>query len=286
MKKTLLISLAAVALGSMTACSNILEEEGVISPSAKLGTLSLSLEQDNTLNEETKATFNGTTVALTEDEIGSFNIVTKCGETPINDFTGLYSTLKGQSKRVAVGTYSFTATYGNMTAPFEWNTPCFYGSETAVVGVTEVVNANIKCSLSNSIVVINQDAFDTFNDLVTVEKIVAINSNVSETYGTDDLTSGVTLLDGASLKTETLYAKADITNAKIVMEGFVTLDNSKKFRVIAELKKGTGDTVGAQNKYVISYSLVTGDKGTLSISISVNGTVTIQEITKEVNPYN
>ena len=54
MKKTLLIGLAAVALGSMTACSNILEEEGIVSPSAKTGTLTIALETDGSLDVATK----------------------------------------------------------------------------------------------------------------------------------------------------------------------------------------------------------------------------------------
>ena len=55
MKKTLLIGLAAVALGSMTACSNILEEEGVIS--ATTDTLSVGLDADATVNIVTKTKF-------------------------------------------------------------------------------------------------------------------------------------------------------------------------------------------------------------------------------------
>ena len=52
MKKSLLIGLAAVTLGCMTACSNILEEEGTIS--AKTGKLIISLETDDAVNIVTK----------------------------------------------------------------------------------------------------------------------------------------------------------------------------------------------------------------------------------------
>ena len=55
MKKTLLIGLAAVALGSMTACSNILEEEGTISASAKTGDLTIGVEADGSVNVTTKS---------------------------------------------------------------------------------------------------------------------------------------------------------------------------------------------------------------------------------------
>ena len=49
MKKSLLLGLAALVFGGLTSCNNILEGE-IKTANSDTGVLSLSLEQDNSIN--------------------------------------------------------------------------------------------------------------------------------------------------------------------------------------------------------------------------------------------
>ena len=79
MKKTfLLLGIVAMALGNMTSCSNILEEEGTIPASAKTGTLTVALEADNSVNVTTKADENTYTIPSSLYNVENFTVkVTK-----------------------------------------------------------------------------------------------------------------------------------------------------------------------------------------------------------------
>ncbi|MDB9152438.1 DUF4493 domain-containing protein [Parabacteroides distasonis] len=280
MKTVLLLSLAALTFGALPSCSNILEGD-FKATNSETGVLSLSLEQDNSVNVVTKAgTFDGTKVTLTDAEIDDFDVTVKMGETTVTELTGKYSAIKGKSATVATGDYTLTATYGTMNDdPFKWDAPCFDGTESIKVLGGKLTTGEINCSLSNSIVTVDADSFSKLKESITVTNMVVITGTV-----TDDssLTSGTSLLESGNLKTGTLYAAPNLTDAKIVLEGYPTNDTERTFRAQANIL--TGENVGSKNKYNVDFNL-NSDKGSLSIQIVVNGDVTAQTVTVDVNPY-
>lgn len=280
MKKSLLLGLAALVFGGLTSCNNILEGE-IKTANSDTGVLSLSLEQDNSINVITKAgTFDGSKVSLSESEIDDFDVTVTKGETTIAELTGKYSTVKGKSATVATGVYKLTATYGTMgDAAFAWDSPCFYGTVNTTVSGSNLTTETIKCSLSNSIVVIDAASLEELKKNVTITNMVVITGAIDDN---SSLTSGVSLLESGNLKTGTLYAAPNSTDAKIVLEGYLTNDPGNLFRAKANIL--TGENVGAKNKYNVNFSL-NSDKGSLSIAIEVNGEVANQPIEVPVDPY-
>ncbi len=279
MKAKLVAGLVAIALGGFTSCGNILEENGVINNVAQNGTgeLRINLNQDPSVNVISKAgTFDGSKVTLTEDEIGDFDIT-------VSDVTGLdgkYKDIKDKTATASAGEHTITATYGNMTENFAFDAPCFSG--TAKVNVTKgsLATGEVTCKLSNSIIVINESALSTFKTDATITNIVAITGAVDNDT---NLSSGTSLLDNSgTLKTETLYVKPDLTDAKIVLEGVLKNDTSRKFRAIADIKSSTN--AGAGNKYNVTYSL-SSSQGSLKITINVNGDVSEVSVPVSVDPY-
>ena len=279
MKAKLVAGLVAIALGGFTSCGNILEENGVINNVAQNGTgeLRINLNQDPSVNVISKAgTFDGSKVTLSEAEIGDF-VITVSDVTELN---GKYSAIKNKTATASAGEHTITASYGSMTGDFAFDTPCFSGTEKVTVKANEAVTGNVTCTLSNSIIVIDAAALNTFKTDATIANIVAITGEVTKE---SDLTSGTSLLDnGGELKTGTLYVKSDLTDAKIVLEGVLKNDSSRKFRAIANIKKETN--AGAGNKYNVKYTLSTS-QGSLKINVDVNGVVTEQEVPVAINPY-
>lgn len=279
MKAKLVAGLVAIALGGFTSCGNILEENGVINNVAQNGTgeLRINLNQDPSVNVISKAgSFDGSKVTLSEAEIGEFDIT-------VSDVTGLdgkYKDIKAKTATASAGEHTITATYGNMTESFAFDTPCFSGTQNVTVKANEAVTGNVTCTLSNSIIVIDAAALNTFTKDATITNIVAITGAVDNDT---NLSSGTSLLDNEKqLKTGTLYVKSDLTDAKIVLEGVLKNDNSRKFRATADIKKET--SVGAGNKYNVKYTLSTS-QGSLKITVNVNGAVTQQDIPVTINPY-
>ena len=283
MKKTLLIGLAAVALGSMTACSNILEEEGTISASAKTGKLVIGLETDGAVNIVTKSTENVTFTDAQKSEI----IIT--GTATGTNIPENYQVPTTEGTHIVyVGTYNYTATNETMENDFEWNKPYFWGTKQVVVSANGVAaDGNIICDLMNSIIDISDESF---NDLgtngVIVTYLYVVNYDGTIEKNTD-LTSKNKIYfynkeDQTSLKTDFLYAKSDLTNVKIVVEGYLTADDTKTFRGVADIKSGS--SIGADNKYNVTFDL-NKTQGSLALDIEVNGTVTSVPIEVDVNPY-
>ena len=259
MKKSLLLGLAALVFGGLTSCNNILEGE-IKTANSDTGVLSLSLEQDNSINVITKAgTFDGSKVSLSESEIDDFDVTVTKGETTIAELTGKYRTMGD--------------------AAFAWDSPCFYGTVNATVSGSNLTTETIKCSLSNSIVVIDAASLEELKKNVTITNMVVITGAIDDN---SSLTSGVSLLESGNLKTGTLYAAPNSTDAKIVLEGYLTNDPGNLFRAKANIL--TGENVGAKNKYNVNFSL-NSDKGSLSIAIEVNGEVANQPIEVPVDPY-
>ena len=279
MKAKLVAGLVAIALGGFTSCGNILEENGVINNVAQNGTgeLRINLNQDPSVNVISKAgTFDGNKVTLTEDEIGNFDITV----SEVTELSGKYSAIKNKTATASAGEHTISATYGSMSGDFAFDTPCFSGTQSVTVKANEAVTGNVTCTLSNSIIVIDAEALNTFKTDATITNIVAITGTVDNET---NLSSGISLLDTEKeLKTGTLYVKSDLTDAKIVLDGVLKNDTSRKFRAIANIKKETN--AGAGNKYNVKYTLSTS-QGSLKITVDVNGEVTQQDVPVNINPY-
>lgn len=279
MKAKLVAGLVAIALGGFTSCGNILEENGVINNVAQNGTgeLRINLNQDPSVNVISKAgNFDGNKVTLSEAEIGDFDITV----SDVAELTGKYKDIKTTTATASAGEHTITAIYGNMTKNFAFDAPCFSGTEKVNVKANEAVTGNVTCKLSNSIIVIDETALNTFKTDATITNIVAITGEVTKD---SDLTSGTSLIEGGALKTGTLYVKPELTDAKVVLDGYLTKDTSRKFRAIADIKSGTN--VGAGNKYNVKYTFSSSSQGSLKINVDVNGVVTQQDIPVTINPY-
>lgn len=282
MKKSLLIGLAAVALGSMTACSNILEEEGVIS--AKTGKLIIGLETDEAVNIVTKAD-NKETVTFTDAQKQEIKITGTAGDDVVKpgDFT--VPTTVG-THTVPKGTYYFSATNGTMNADFEWEKPYFSGTCTTTVAANGVTaSANIVCDLTNSMITIVGESFSNLTSKVTVTDLFVVNQSGDIEKETQITATKQTFYNSetqSSLKENYLYAKSDLENVKIVVEGHLIENETKTFRGVADIKSGS--TIGADNKYNVTFNL-DETQGSLSLSIEVNGEVTPINIEVPVNPY-
>lgn len=280
MKAKLVAGLVAIALGGFTSCGNILEENGVINNVAQNGTgeLRINLNQDPSVNVISKAgSFDGSKVTLTEEEIGDFDITV----SNVKGLDGKYSAIKNTTATATAGEHTITATYGNMTKNFAFDTPCFSGTQSVTVKANEVVTGNVTCTLSNSIIVIDASALTTFKTDATITNLVAITGEVTSD---SDLSSGTSLIEAeGALKTGTLYVKPELTDAKVVLEGYLTKDTSRKFRAIANIKSSTN--AGAGNKYNVKYTFSSSSQGSLKITVDVNGVVTQQEVSVEINPY-
>ena len=282
MKARLLIGLLTVALGGLTSCSNILEENGVINNVAEngMGELRISLEQNPAVNVITKAgSFNDNKVTLSEEEINAFTITV--GGVP--ELSGNYGDIKEKTVTVVGRNYPISAEYGKMTDKFAFNAPYFSGSDNYEVKKDYLNIATVNCTLQNSIIVIDPTAFDEFKSKLTINSVVAYAGEVNNTT---DLSTGTSLIDqDKNLKNGTLYVKSDLTDAKIVVEGCVKNDPSRTFKAIADITNTTDNSVGKAKKYIVKYQLFT-DSGSLKIAISVNGIVSEQTISVNVNPYN
>jgi len=283
MKKTLLIGLAAVALGSMTACSNILEEEGVIS--AKTGKLIIGLETDEAVNIVTKAD-NKETVTFTDAQKQEIKITGTAGDDVVKpgDFT--VPTTVG-THTVPKGTYYFSATNGTMRSDFEWDKPYFLGNCTTTVNANGVAaEAKIVCDLTNSMITIVKESFDNLASKgITVTDLFVVNQSGNigkDTQITADKQTFYNSSTQTSLKSDDLYAKADLTDVKVVIDGHLTDESSKVFRGVAAIKNGTN--IGTDNKYKVTFNL-DESQGSLKLSLEVNGEVTPIDIEVPVNPY-
>lgn len=279
MKTRLLVGLVAVALGGLTSCSNILEENGVINNVAESGKgyLRISLDQNNVIEVNTKTiSFDGAKLTIPEEDMKNFNIkATRKGEdSPIEGLTGPYKDVKGSQVAVDPGTYTLSASYSSMSDNFEFDNPCFSGSDEVSVTAGDLTTGRVECALSNSI--IQFPNLSTFADKVTIDKLVAITGEVDD----QAITNAADLSE--NIKTKTLYVKPNLEGAKIVMKGKLKTDNTP-FTAVANI--GGNSQTSAQKVYNISYSL-NSSQGSLTIEITVSDSVNPNPITITIDPYN
>ncbi|WP_455620665.1 DUF4493 domain-containing protein [Parabacteroides sp.] len=287
MKRSLLLGLAALAFGGLTSCSNIMEESGINPVAiAKTGELGIALEADASVSVTTKA---GTSdeVTLTDEEKKKFVIKgTKDGASSPIDLGTFADFANGAVKTVEVGTYSITAAYGTMAGELAFDNPTFEGTKTGVVveanKTTE--NVTVTASLTNSIISIDDATFTSLKTSATITDLFAYSGKVEPTgeSGKYSLLSA----DNNTLVSSTLYVKKGASDVNIVIKGTLKNDANKTFTHTANIKTliGGNQNIEEAKNYNIKYSL-SGDNGSLSLTINVNGNVTEEPISVVVNPY-
>lgn len=285
--KVLLFGLASLAFGVLPSCSNILEESG-INPAVKgeTGELRIVLDADPSVSVSTKAGASKT-VTLTDEQKKQFVIkATNVSDQSSVDLGTFADFADGSAKTIAVGTYSITSTYGTMTDELAFDNPTFSGTTTEDVEVkaNEKVPATITATLTNSIISIDNDAFTAFKNTASVTELFAY-SGTAEPTGTDGKFSFLSA-ENTLQTTKDLFVKTEAKNVNIVIKGTLTADSNKSFTHTANLKAliGTDKTVETAKNYNIKYAL-SGDKGSLTLTIYVDGTVTTVDLNAEVDPY-
>lgn len=290
MKTRLLSGLTALLLGGLTSCSNILEENGVINNVAEsgMGELRINLSTDASLNVSTKATTKEN-VENIETHKGNIRVTTTKGDNVSGEPT-LPST-EGTYK-LPLGTYTLSAKNDKtMTNDFEWNKPVLATTEVQVTLLQSAPTqtANLELTLQNSIIEVTGDWTDLTNSIhITAFQVVSTTENISDK--SKEITNGTSLLNDekTALRTDLLYAKSDLTNVKVVLDGYVGNDsNQNTFRAVTAIKPTdeSADTkLGSRNKYNINFNL-DKNNGSLTISVNVNNEVNSETITLDINPY-
>jgi hypothetical protein len=215
MKKTLLIGLAAVALGSMTACSNILEEEGVISPSAKTGSLVVALEADGGVDVTTKASES---VAIPTDLLEDMEVkATLSGSSPEQfvELTGEKLNNKyvyTHENKIKSGAYKVTATYDKTNdEKLCWDSPIFYGETNVIVKTGETpTEGSITATLQNSQIVLDETSYNTFDDKATISELYVHNGSTVPSEADEKF---------SLLETRTLYVKKGVRISPVIYGG-------------------------------------------------------------------
>lgn len=286
MKARLLVGLLTVALGGLTSCSNILEENGVINNVAEsgMGELRINLTTDASLNVSTKG-------GVSTNGINKENFTYKVKESQATE--SLTKTYSEFPLTLPKGTYSVTATYDQMVneegnaVPLAWDKPSFYGEHSTV---SVPGTAEITATLSNSVISFDADATKTaFDNKATISQVFVYVGNKNYTNETKYV------LYDASLETQearTLFVAADQTNVYIHIDGTVRdskLTEISHSTLIAgkKLDNGTlGETTKtfAANEYKVGYTL-NDEKGLLTLTIHVTGTTQDITITEKIDPY-
>ena len=268
------IGIAMLSAGALTACGNILEEPSMAK--ATTGELSIELTTDATLEINTKATETESVENIITHK-GTFSI----SMTPQTGTTVPTGTIlpnkEGTHKGIPVGSYNIKA-FNNrtMTKDFEWNNPVLESTVETVTVKPGSQNKTLTCTLQNSIIAVDAAAWTSLLSDVTVSAFQVVNMATVPTKGTT-ITGGTSLLASGStttLNSSMLYAKKDLQNVKIVLDGTLKSGSQQTFRASAPIRPNENNNViGSKNKYNVSFSL-DKSKGQLVLEIKVDNTVT------------
>lgn len=281
MKKTLLIGLAAVALGSMTACSNILEEEGTISASAKTGSLVVALEADGGVDVTTKASES---VAIPTDLLEDMEVkATLSGSSPEQfvELTGEKLNNKyvyTHENKIKSGAYKVTATYDKTNdEKLCWDSPIFYGETNVIVKTGETpTEGSITATLQNSQIVLDETSYNTFDDKATISELYVHNGSTVPSEADEKFS----LL---STETRTLYVKKNVSDLYLHIKGILT-SGSHAFEKSIKIGDANFKTESAK-KYKLKCAWSEG-QGSMKITITIDGTISESDpIIVEVDPY-
>lgn len=295
MKARLLVGLLTVALGGLTSCSNILEENGVINNVAEsgMGELRINLTTDASLNVSTKAAGSEETSepnAITSKVMELLNqtnadefTITGQGSVSSNILNGTVGSYKN-GKVVPVDTYSITAenSYDSNTR-IATGRPHFKGEVTGVKvqATQETVVNNFKVKLMNSVITVNPTSIKEF--------LTDTKNHITEIYVQDPtdtsnkyyftLNEENTGLKEPTSVNELLFVDPTVEKVSIVMKGRV--DGIGEFTAPHDI---TTKELHAKN-FLVSYKIST-ENGTLKFTVSVDGSVDEQKEEVIINPYN
>lgn len=291
MKAKLLVGLLTVALGGLTSCSNILEENGVINNVAEsgMGELRINLSTDASLNVSTKAEAGKENVQNITDNQGTITVTTTKG----NDVIG-NPTLpdKAGTHELPLGTYTLSATNDKtMSTDFKWDWPVLATTpqEVKLTKEESTKTVTLDLTLQNSIIAVTGD-LNTLTSSIKIKEFQVVNTTDNISDKTTTISGGTSLLDDTKehLHEGLLYAKSNLANVKVVLDGYVGSDpNQNTFRAVTEIKptgESAGTQLGSRNKYNISFNLNT-ENGSLTISVQVNNEVNSETITLPIYPY-
>ena len=272
MKATILSGLIAVALGGLTSCRNILEENGMINNVAEsgMGELRINLSTDPTVEAITKA----------EEDLSKFTVKIDNTEHSYDDWK--------DNKRltVAVGNNKTVEAY-NIKADevknFAWNKPYYTGSQTANIVAGQITTVNISCSRANSTLVVDTTGFNPEEEGQT--KILCVKSLKAYAEEQDNSdTNGFDLLKRTN-EADSVCVKADI-KARIELVPAKMADGTELSPVTTYIfsDQSAEEKTEAAKRYKVSYT-VNNTNGQATITVKVNNTVTEVPIGVEVNPY-
>ena len=294
MKARLLVGLLTVALGGLTSCSNILEENGVINNVAEsgMGELRINLSTDASLNVSTKAEAGKENVQNITKYQGTITVTTTKGDNVSGEPT-LPST-EGTYK-LPLGTYTLSAKNEKDMGEedFKWNYPVLATTEDKTVTLLEtspIKTAELTLTLQNSIIAVDNEAWKNLKKSINITAFQVVNTTENISDKSAEITNGMSLLNENStdLYEGLLYAKSTLDNVKVVLDGYVGTDqNQNTFRAVTDIKPNdstSGTALGLKNKYNIGFNLDT-DNGSLTIKVTVNNQVNSETITLPINPY-
>ena len=277
MKARLLVGLLTVALGGLTSCSNILEENGVINNVAEsgMGELRINLSTDASVSVVTKAI---------NDADGTYiiKVTNKENQSIIQKVT--YEQIQTTPLKLNNGKYIVEA-YNKeeeSVQDFEWNAPYYKTDGTNEVTISgDSQDKALTCVRANSSLMVDTTSLgdsDASNKILYVKSLIAKNEGKSS----------LNLIDSKHpLKTDSVCVKAGIP-ATIELVA-VRMDNGKEITVSSPLKKNnesetTADPIDAKTKYNVIYSIY-AENGELTLSVKVNDEVTTVPVSVKIDPY-
>lgn len=275
MKAKLLVGLLTVALGGLTSCSNILEENGVINNVAEsgMGELRINLTTDPTVEAITKAG--------TPEDPSNFTV-------SIGDTKYTYAQWNGKKLTVPAGNGKTVEAYNMEDADvlsFAWNKPYYKGENTNVdIVAGQIATVIIDCKRANSTLAIDTTGFEPKADetkILCVKSLMAYAEGASDTEGFDLLKKG----SSSATESDSVCVKAGI-KAWIKLIPAKMADGTPLDPVTTYINDSNTENTptNAQKKYKVSYTV--NQNGQASITITVNDSVEEVKIPiEEIDPY-
>lgn len=292
MKARLLVGLLTVALGGLTSCSNILEENGVINNVAEsgMGELRINLTTDASLNVSTKSGVTDIENTLKQVTTTDFQIVgTEEAEGAKKTFSGTANDFS-VGKKVPAATYTITAekNWDNNDQKIGFGIPHFKGKLQNIVvpnnGKSE--NNNISVSLVNSVITVNQEEFQKLytEGGATITKLYVKDPdepNNTEKYL--DLLSAENTLKPLNNLDNILFVNQGVTSVSMVIEGSIP-GNEQGFS--QETPISISYEENKPKNYEVKYT-ISKDNGTVFLTITVDGSIKqTEQISQNIDPYN
>lgn len=283
------IGLAAIVLGGMTSCSNILEEDRVANTITKgeTGELRINLVADGSLNVTTKGT---TTISTTGINTNEFDV-----KATSSNFVLEGKKVKDFPQTVLAATYTVEAKFDQMNnAVLKWNAASFSGkAESVEVRNADKGEAIISASLSNSVITFDNETTTTnFGTSATITEVFVYAGN--KTYSTEDKFT-LYKKEGDNepvIETKKLFVAAEQPNVYIHIDGFVNdashtrINHSRLISGYVENDEviNNNDKTYPCNEYKVAYQLVT-EKGQLALQISLNELIDSVPLVFGIDPY-